>query len=96
MVRKYNIYDELIIGLRVVKSCLSSFLVNHSFDSDRSGLHSVLLLLERNVSVDHLIHSNVKFNGVEFKKTIKVIYSTSYPLSMGFIYFFEHVDGSAD
>ena len=63
--------------------------------SDRIGLHSVPLPLEMHLSVHHLIHSKVKFNSVEFKKTIKVIFSTSYPLSIAFIFFcFAHVDGS--
>ena len=51
---------------------------------DRTGHDSVLLPLEIDLSVDHLIHLNVKFKGVEFRKSIKVIYSTSYPLGITF------------
>ena len=84
---KCNIYDYLIIWLLVVQFCLQScswfnrtpasrraiLLIAHGMITDRIGLHSVLLLLQIQLSVDHI------------KKTTKAIYSTSYPLTMTLI-----------
>ena len=84
---KCNIYDYLIIWLLVVQFCLQScswlnrtpasrrliLLIVHGMITDRIGLHSVLLLLQIHLSVNHI------------KKTTKVTYSTGYPLTVTLI-----------